>query len=262
MGEIMIFDTHAHYDAEAFEEDRDVLLSSMEENGIGRIVNVSAEIKDLHKVIALAERYPFIYAAAGVHPDDAELVTEEVLDEVRRLAGHPKTVAIGEIGLDYYWHKDPQVHEIQKTVFRAQLEIAREKGLPFIVHSRDAAADTFEIVKEAADTAVGGVIHCFSGSVELAREYVKLGFYIWIGGVVTFKNSRKLKEVAADIPLENIVLETDCPYLAPVPYRGKRNCSLYLPYVSRIIAELRGITEEEVNEVTWNNAFRLFGRVE
>ena len=144
----MIFDTHAHYDAEAFEEDRDVLLSSMEENGIGRIVNVSAEIKDLHKVIALAERYPFIYAAAGVHPDDAELVTEEVLDEVRRLADHPKTVAIGEIGLDYYWHKDPQVQKYRKRCSGRSLEIAREKGLPFIVHSRDAAADTFEIVKK------------------------------------------------------------------------------------------------------------------
>ena len=257
----MIFDTHAHYDAEAFEEDREVLLSSMEKGGIGRIVDVSAEIKDLDKVIALAEQYPFIYAATGVHPDDAEQTTDEVLEKVRRLSDHPKTVAIGEIGLDYYWHKEPETHEVQKRIFRSQMEIARETGLPFIIHSRDAAADTFEIVKEWAGSTAGGVLHCFSGSVELAREYVKMGLFIGIGGVVTFKNSRKLKEVAAGIPLENIVLETDCPYLAPVPHRGKRNCSLYLPHVARTIAELRGITEEEVAETTWKNAFRLFPKV-
>ncbi len=257
----MIFDTHAHYDAEAFEEDREVLLSSMEKGGIGRIIDVSAEIKDLDKVIALAEKYPFVYAATGVHPDDAEQTTDEVLEKVRRLSEHPKTVAIGEIGLDYYWHKEPETHEVQKKVFQSQMEIARETGLPFIIHSRDAAADTFEIVKEWAGSTAGGVLHCFSGSLELAREYVKMGLFIGIGGVVTFKNSRKLKEVAAGIPLENIVLETDCPYLAPVPYRGKRNCSLYLPYVVRTIAELRGITEEEVIGTTWENAFRLFPKV-
>ena len=254
----MIFDTHAHYDSEQFEEDRQVLLSSMPENGIGTIVNVCASADELSRTIALAEEYPFIYGAVGVHPDDAPLITPEVLQKVRELSRHPKVVAIGEIGLDYYWHKEEAEHKLQQETFRAQLEIAREEKLPFMVHSRDAAEDTLSIVREYVQKGMyGGIIHCFSYSVEIAREYLKMGLYLGIGGVVTFQNSRKLKEVVREAPLSQLLLETDCPYLAPVPYRGKRNSSLYLPYVAQAIAELKGITMQEVIDATEENARRL-----
>ncbi len=254
----MIFDTHAHYDDEAFEEDRQVLLASMKENGIGHIVNVCASVKDLDRAAALAEEYDHVWLAAGVHPDDAELVDQEVLDHVRQLTRRPKTVAVGEIGLDYYWHKEPREHALQQKVFRAQMDLAREEGLPFMIHSREAAEDTLTIVKEyMAGGMYGGIIHCYSYSLEIAREYVKMGLYLGIGGVVTYKNGRKLKEVVQEIPLENLVLETDCPYLSPVPFRGKRNSSLYLPYVVQAVAELKGVTGEEVVSVTEENAKKL-----
>ena len=232
---MMIIETHAHYDDEAFDADREELLKELPEKGIGRVINVGASMRTTRNSIALAEKYPFIYAAVGVHPDDVEELNEENMEELRRYCCLKKTVAVGEIGLDYYWHKEPEHQKLQQYWFRRQLSLAREEKLPFIIHSRDAAQDTFEILKQ-----------------ENAGE---------IGGVVTFKNARKLKEVAADIPLDRILLETDSPYMAPTPYRGKRNCSLYLPYVAEEIARLRGITTEEVIEATEANARRVFAKL-
>lgn len=258
---MMIIETHAHYDDEAFDADREELLKELPEKGIGRVINVGASMRTTRNSIALAEKYPFIYAAVGVHPDDVEELNEENMEELRRYCCLKKTVAVGEIGLDYYWHKEPEHQKLQQYWFRRQLSLAREEKLPFIIHSRDAAQDTFEILKQENAGEIGGVVHCYSYSVELAREYVRMGLYIGIGGVVTFKNARKLKEVAADIPLDRILLETDSPYMAPTPYRGKRNCSLYLPYVAEEIARLRGITTEEVIEATEANARRVFAKL-
>lgn len=256
----MIFDTHAHYDDDAFDEDREELLASMEAGGIGTIVNSCASIDGLDNTIALMEKYPFIYGAVGVHPDDAGEMTEEVLGKVSRMADHEKAVAIGEIGLDYYWHKEKEEHLIQQKWFRAQMDLAREKKMPFIIHSREAAEDTLTIVKEYMQGGMyGGIIHCFSYSKEIAAEYLKMGLSLGIGGVVTFENGKKLKEVVKYAPLSQLVLETDCPYLAPKPNRGKRNSSLNLPYVARMIAELKGVTPEEVIAVTEENAKKIFG---
>ncbi|MBQ0001718.1 MAG: TatD family hydrolase [Clostridiales bacterium] len=256
----MIFDTHAHYDDEQFDEDREALLASMQENGIGTLVNVCASVHGLQNTVDLMDRYPFVYGAIGVHPDDAGEMTEETLDTIRRLSDHEKAVAIGEIGLDYYWHKEEAEHEVQKRMFRAQMDIAREKKLPFIIHSRDAAEDTLKIVKEYMQGGMyGGIIHCFSYSKEIAAQYLDMGLYLGIGGVVTFKNAKKLKEVVEMAPLSQILLETDCPYMSPEPYRGKRNSSLNLPYVAAKIAELKGITPEEVVQTTEENARKLFG---
>ena len=192
----MIFDTHAHYDDEAFDADRDVLLESMESNGIGTIVNLCASIDGLEKTIALMEKYPFVYGAIGVHPDDADQMTQETLDKIRTMLQHEKAVAVGEIGLDYYWHKEKEEHLIQQNMFRAQMEIAREEKLPFMIHSREAAEDTLNIVREYMKGGMyGGIIHCFSYSKEIAREYLNMGLSLGIGGVVTFQNARKLREV-------------------------------------------------------------------
>lgn len=256
----MIFDTHAHYDDDAFDEDREELLASMEAGGIGTIVNSCASIDGLDNTIALMEKYPFIYGAVGVHPDDAGEMTEEVLEKISRMADHEKAVAIGEIGLDYYWHKEKEEHLIQQKWFRAQMDLARKKKMPFIIHSREAAEDTLTIVKEYMQGGMyGGIIHCFSYSKEIAAEYLKMGLYLGIGGVVTFENAKKLKEVVKYAPLSQLVLETDCPYLAPKPNRGKRNSSLNLPYVARMIAELKDVTPEEVIAVTEENAKKIFG---
>ncbi len=251
----MIFETHAHYDDEQFNEDRDELLRSMADNGIGTIVNVGASLRGCRDSIVLAKRYPFVYAAVGVHPDEVGDLNEETFAWLKDQFAYDKVVAVGEIGLDYYW--DNESHDVQKKWFIEQLNLARELELPVIIHSREAAADTLEIMKEHAK-GLRGVIHCFSYSAELAREYVKMGFYIGIGGVVTFKNARKLKETAAEVPLEQIVLETDCPYLAPVPNRGKRNSSLNLKYVAEEIARIRGLATEEVIEQTAINAKQLY----
>lgn len=257
----MIFDTHAHYDDKAFDEDREEMLASLPENGIGNVVNVCASINSLRRIIPLTEKYPYVWGAAGVHPDYAEEMTEETLDEIRKVLQHEKILAVGEIGLDYYWHKEPENHKRQQEMFRAQMDIAREEKIPFMIHSRDAAEDTLMIVKEYMQKGMyGGIMHCYSYGLEHAREYVKMGLFLGIGGVVTFTNGRKLKEVVHEIPLENLVLETDCPYLAPVPYRGKRNCSLYLPYVVQAIAELKGVPADEVIHVTEENARRLLFR--
>ena len=253
-----IFDTHAHYDDEAFDEDRESLIGSLREKGIGNVCNIGASMESCRTTLALAEKYPFFYGALGVHPNETKDLTEEDMDWLRKASGSEKIVAIGEIGLDYYWHKEKEEHLLQQKVFRQQMDIAREKKLPFMIHSRDAAEDTLNIVKEyMQDGMYGGVIHCFSYSKEIAREYLNMGLYLGIGGVVTFKNSRKLKEVAEYAPLNQILLETDCPYMAPVPNRGKRNSSLYLPEVVKTIAEIKGISCEEVVAVTESNALKM-----
>lgn len=269
----MIFETHAHYDDEKFSEDRDELIASLPSQGIGRVINVGASIESTRSSLILSEKYDFVYAAVGVHPSEAADLNEDSFAWLREQTAHERTVAVGEIGLDYYWDKEPEVQERQRYWFRRQLKLAKESGLPVIIHSRDAAEDTVELIKEAGswDTSGGGsadagecvcgVIHCYSYSPKLAKEFVRQGYYIGVGGVVTFKNSRKLKETVQQIPLERILLETDCPYMAPEPFRGKRNYSAYLHYVVDKIAELRGITAEEVERVTWDNAMRLFTRI-
>ena len=253
----MIFDSHAHYDDEAFDKDRDRLLSTLEEQGVGCIVNVGASFQGAKDSVELSMRYPHVYAAVGVHPDHVGELDEAKMQQLREMCAMKKTVAVGEIGLDYYWDKES--HELQKEWFERQMELAKEVDLPIIVHSREAAQDTFDLIKSEHAGTTGGVIHCFSGSKEMAKEYVKMGYYIGIGGVVTFKNAKKLKQVVQEIPLESIVLETDCPYLAPVPYRGKRNSSLYLPYVAEEIAALKGAAAEDVVLQTEENARKLYG---
>lgn len=252
----MIFDTHAHYDDGQFDEDREELLASMAENGVGTIVNVSASYASCERVTDMVRDYPFLYAAVGVHPDEVGDLNEESFARMKALFTREKVVAVGEIGLDYYWDKES--HEIQKKWFIRQLELAGELGLPIVIHSREAAADTMEIMKRYAK-GLKGVIHCYSYSREMAKEYVKMGFYIGVGGVVTFKNARKLKETVEEIPLASIVLETDCPYLAPVPYRGKRNHSAYIRYVAEEVARLKGLSCEEVIRQTEKNAKELYG---
>ncbi|MCI9175503.1 MAG: TatD family hydrolase [Lachnospiraceae bacterium] len=257
----MIFESHAHYDDRKFDSDRDKLLSSMQEQGIETIINVGSDLRGAKKTVALTEKYDFIYGAVGIHPSDIGDLNEEVYTWMQETSRLPKIAAIGEIGLDYYWDKDEEVKRSQRYWFCRQMELAREEGLPVIIHSRDAAEDTLKLVQGIHGEEIPGVIHCFSYSLEMAKEYIRMGYYIGIGGVVTFKNAKKLKEAAAQIPLERILLETDCPYLAPEPERGKRNSSLNLPYVAQEIAELRGISREEVEEVTRENARRLFWKV-
>lgn len=255
----MIFESHAHYDANAFDVDRHELLRSMPENGIERIINICAEVKDWEKTISLIEMYAYVYGAIGVHPDDVGSLNEDAIEKMRQLCHHEKMVAVGEIGLDYYWDKEQ--HASQIYWFERQMEVAREEKLPIIVHSREAAKDTLDTMKRMNAGEIGGVVHCFSYGTEMAREYLNMGFSLGIGGVVTFKNAKKLKEVVAYAPLESLLLETDCPYLAPVPYRGKRNCSLYLPYVAEMIGEIKGIPAEEVIEVTKENGYRVFSKI-
>lgn len=253
---LMIFETHAHYDDEAFAEDRDELLMGMREGGIGTIVNVSSDLESVKRTIALAERYSFLYAAVGVHPSDSGNLTEDDIAWLRERCRHPKTVAVGEIGLDYHW-KEPAA-EIQKKWFARQLLLAQEAGLPVIIHSREAAKDTLELMRKLHAEKSGGVIHCYSYSKEMAAEFLKLGYYFGIGGVVTFSNAKRLRETVAYLPLDRIVLETDSPYLAPVPNRGKRNCSRNLVYVAQEIAAIRNVSYEEIIETTSRNAKRLY----
>ena len=252
----MIFDTHAHYDDEAFDEDRNTLLDFMHTNGISYLVNVGASLKSTAASIKLAEHYPYVYAAAGVHPSETAELNEEKFTWLSAQCKHKKVVAIGEIGLDYYW--DEPSHDIQKTWFVRQLDLAREVNKPVIIHSREAAKDTYDIMvaKNAAD--MGGVVHCYSYSAQLALDYIKMGFYIGIGGVVTFKNAKKMKETVEAIPIEKILLETDSPYLAPEPNRGKRNTSLNLPYIAQKIADIKIIPYDEVIHITENNAKKLY----
>ena len=254
----MIFESHAHYDDEAFDEDRKELLDALPAQGIGRVINVCAEVEGWDRTVDMMERYPYIYGAIGVHPDDVGALDEEKIQRMHQICQMEKTVAVGEIGLDYYWHKEESEHQRQQEMFRAQMDIAREEKLPFMIHSRDAAEDTLNIVRDYMKKDMsGGIIHCFSYSKEIAAEYLKMGLYLGIGGVLTFKNAKKLKEVAAMAPLSQIVLETDCPYMSPEPHRGKRNSSLNLPYVAAALAEIKGITPEEVIAVTEENAKKL-----
>lgn len=257
----MIFETHAHYDDDRFAEDRDEILKSLPEAGIGIVINSGASVDSTRDTVELARKYDHVYAAVGVHPSEIAELNEGFFDWMREQASWEKTVAIGEIGLDYYWDKEPEVQERQRYWFGRQIELARETGLPIIVHSRDAAADTMQVMKEHHAEEIPGVIHCYSYSKEMALEFIKMGYYIGVGGVVTFKNAKKLIETVEAIPLTRILLETDCPYMAPEPYRGKRNSSLYLPYVVERIAQIKGVTPEEVERVTENNARTLFSKV-
>ncbi|MDE6985344.1 MAG: TatD family hydrolase [Lachnospiraceae bacterium] len=252
----MIFETHAHYDNEAFDADRDALLASLPANGIGSVVNAGASLNSTAASIRLAETYPFVYASAGVHPSESAELNEENFAQLREQCRHRKVVAVGEIGLDYYW--DEPEPETQKIWFARQLELAREMQKPVIIHSRDAAKDTYDILAAHGADEIGGVIHCFSYSPEMALEYVKLGFYIGVGGVVTFKNGKKLKDVVKAVPLERILLETDSPYLSPEPNRGKRNSSLNLLYIAQEIAQIKGVSPEEVVAVTHRNARQMY----
>ena len=281
----MIFDTHAHYDDDWFDEDREALLRGLSSRGIGTVVNVGASMRGSRESVALAKEWPFVYASVGVHPNHVPAMCEADIEELCALAADEKVVAIGEIGFDY-GHEDELTDEersaqrkAQEYWFRRQLALAAELELPVIIHSRGAEGDTLVIMKEYAEAFCengrftvgkeslsfsgksfpGGIIHCFSGSPETAEAYRKLGFHIGVGGVITFKNARRLPDVVASAPLEQIVLETDAPYMAPVPFRGKRNDSGFLPYVVAKIAEVKGISEEEVIRVTTDTAGRLFG---
>ena len=255
-----IFDTHAHYDDEAFDKDRDELLTSLFSGDIGAVVNVGASLEGCIESVRLAEKYENIYAAIGVHPDDYERLErgESFMDWLKKEAlTNNKVVAIGEIGLDYYY--DEPGRELQKKWFARQLELAREVSKPVIIHSRDACADTIDILKSGQDSEVGGIIHSYSYSKETVKTFYDMNFYFGIGGVLTFKNAKKLIEAANVIPLERIVLETDCPYLAPVPNRGKRNDSSNIQYVIEKLADIKGVTKEQIAEVTYQNACRVYG---
>lgn len=253
----MIFESHAHYDDKAFEEDREELLAKLRENGIGYVVNVSSDLASVERTLALAKKYPFVYAAVGVHPSDCGELDEEKFAWLREQCRREKVLAVGEIGLDYHWDDVPR--DVQKNWFARQLALAEEEGLPVIIHSREAAKDTLDIMRAEKPVGRRGVIHCFSYTKETAKEFLSMGYLIGVGGVVTFQNAKKLRECVEYLPMDAILLETDSPYLAPVPYRGKRNCSLYLPCVAEEIARVKGMTAKEVVEITEKNAKELFG---
>ena len=250
----MIFDSHAHYDDEAFNEDRDNVILRLKDKGVIGVLNCGASMEGARKSVELSNKYDFIYSAVGIHPEYADTVDEEIIAELRKLAENPKVRAIGEIGLDYYYEENPS-REIQKTAFKLQMKLAKELKLPVVIHDRDAHKDTLDILKEYPE--VMGTVHCFSGSVEFAKECLKLGYYIGFTGVITFKNAKKLTEVAREVPMDRILVETDCPYMAPVPHRGKRNESDYIQYIIEKIAEIKGRTVEEIEEVTTFNIKQL-----
>ncbi len=252
----MIFDTHAHYDDIAFDEDRDELIEYMHQNGVDYIVNAGEAVKSSLAGVEMGKKYDFVYSASGIHPEHANETTDSDIVEIEKIAReNKKVVAIGEIGLDY--HYEGYNKEKQIDIFKKQLKIAKDLDLPVIIHSRDASQDTFDIIKESGVRK--GIIHCYSGSAQMAADYVKMGFFIGIGGVLTYKNARKLVEVAEEIDINNIVLETDCPYLAPAPFRGKRNNSLYIQYVAEKMAEIKGISYDEVCKITSENGKKIFG---
>lgn len=255
----MIFESHAHYDDEAFGEDREELLAGLAGCGVEYVINVAASLESVRTTQELMKRWPFIYGALGVHPSETGELNEESFAWLRQQLSTPKTVAVGEIGLDYYWDREEAVRRRQKEWFARQLSLAKEAGLPVIIHSRDAAKDTWDVMEAEGAAKLRGVVHCFSYTKETARDFLKWDYYFGIGGVITFKNAKKLKEAVEYIPMERILLETDSPYLAPEPNRGKRNSSLNLPYVVRAIAQMKGISEEEVAGITAQNAKNLFG---
>ena len=248
-----IFDSHAHYTDKAFNDDRENMLGSLKESGISGIINCGADMESSIFSVELAEQYDYIYAACGVHPEEADKVPENYIEILRKLAQNENCVAIGEIGLDYYWRQDTKKE--QKELFENQILLAKELDLPIIVHDREAHGDTLEILKKHKPK---GVLHCFSGSPETAEEILKLGMYIGLGGALTFKNARKSVEVAEMLPLDRLLLETDCPYMAPVPFRGKRNYSGYIPYIAEKVAEIKGIDPQTVLDITNENTKKLF----
>ena len=252
----MIFDTHAHYDSGGFNADREVVLGQMPAGNVGAIVNPGCEVPSSRTAVRLAEQFPHVYAAVGIHPSDCAGTGAAELDAIRALAKHPKVVAIGEIGLDYYWDSNPP-REFQQEVFRRQIELALELDLPIIVHDREAHGDSLAIVLEYPK--LRGVFHCFSGSPEMAQELLKRGWYLGFDGPITYKNARRSPEVAAITPLDRMVVETDAPYLTPVPHRGKRNDSRYLEFVIGKLAEWKGVSVQEMERITWDNGCRLFG---
>lgn len=250
-----LFDTHAHYDARQFDTDRDQVLAALPGRGVELVVNPGCDLASSRRAVELARCYPFVYAAVGIHPEECGDWEEAQLDELRLLAALPRVVAVGEIGLDYYWEENPP-RELQRRVFRAQMALARELGLPVIVHDREAHGDSMAIVREFPE--VRGVFHCFSGSAEMARELVGLGWMISFTGVLTYKNARKAVEAAQAVPLDHIMIETDSPYMAPIPHRGERNHSGYVCHVCERLAELKGITADECSTITQGNGRRLF----
>ena len=250
----MYFDSHAHLDDARFQQDFDEILARMAENRVTRMMNIGCDLPSSENSVRLAERFDWVWAAVGSHPDDADHVDEARIAVYRQLAKHPRVKAIGEIGLDYHYEDVPR--GVQQQAFRMQMALAEELGLPVVVHEREAHGDGLAIVDEFPN--VRGVFHCFSGSPELAHELVRRGWYIGFTGVVTFKNARRAVETAQSIPLDRILIETDCPYMAPEPYRGRRNDPSYVPLVAQKIAALRGISAEETAQATWDNACRLF----
>lgn len=251
-----IFDTHAHYDSSAFNADREAVLSALPEAGVALVVDPGCDLPSSRAALALAEQFPHVYAAVGIHPEDCAGYTDADLETLRQLCRHEKAVAIGEIGLDYYWAENPP-REFQQQVFRSQLELALELDMPVIIHDREAHGDCLEIVKEYPG--LRGVFHCFSGSPEMAAELLKRGWYLGFDGPITYKNAKRAPEVAAVTPLDRILVETDAPYMTPVPFRGKRNDSRYLPYVIEKLAEWKGVTPQEMTDITFANGKRLFG---
>ncbi len=252
----MIFDTHAHYDDPAFDADREDVLSALPSGGVGLVIDPGCTLESSRAAVALAAAHPWVYAAVGIHPEECAGTTEEDYAALRQLARQDRVVAIGEIGLDYYWEGNPP-RDLQQQVFRRQLELAAELDLPVIIHDREAHGDSLSIVLEYPH--VRGVFHCFSGSPEMAAELLKRGWYLGFDGPVTYKNARRAPEVAAITPLDRMLVETDSPYLPPVPFRGKRNDSRYLPHVLAKLAEWKGVSPEELERITWENGLRLFG---
>ena len=251
-----IFDTHAHYDAEQFASDREAVLTALPAAGVGLVVDPGCDVASSREAAALAERFDHVYAAAGIHPEDCAGCTDADFDAIRELCRREKVVAVGEIGLDYYWKENPP-RDFQEQVFRRQIELALELDLPVIIHDREAHGDSLRIVLDYPG--LRGVFHCFSGSPEMAQELLKRGWYLGFDGPITYKNAKRAPEVAAITPMDRIVIETDAPYMAPVPFRGKRNDSRLLPYVVEKLAEWKGITPEEMTDITWQNGKRLFG---
>lgn len=255
----MIFETHAHFDDKAFDADRKGILSTLRENGIEYLINVAADLKSVDTTFELTQTYGNVYGALGVHPSEVEELTDESIAYISKLCQNEKVVAVGEIGLDYHWPEPGK--DVQKEWFVRQLEMAKEVNLPVVIHSRDAAKDTIDIMQSDAARGLSAVIHCYSYTLETAKIFLKQDYYFGIGGVVTFSNAKKLVEAVEYIPMERILLETDCPYLAPTPHRGERNSSLYLPLVAKKIAEIKNISYEDVIEITNQNAKRLFTKV-
>jgi len=256
----MFIDSHAHLDDPRFNLDRQALIRTLKDNKIDLVINVGADEKSSRTTLDLANNHENIYAVVGVHPHSAKDLEKSGLEPIIQMAKEKKVIAIGEIGLDYYYDNSPR--DIQMKWFKKQLDLAIDLNLPVVIHSRDADKDTFDTIKEAVDKGgLRGIMHCYSGSVEMAREYMKIGFYISLGGPVTFKNARVPKAVAKEIPLDRLLIETDCPYLTPEPYRGKRNEPMFVRYVANAIAELRGLSIEEIAKVTTENTKRLFDLV-